>query len=245
MTKIVILAAGKGTRMKQSIPKVLTKLKGLEIIKYLLNTVVDSNIDNKPLIIVSKDNRKIIEHNLKDYNLDYFVQKEQLGTGDAVKSALEYINSDIEKVIVLYGDHPFIKKESLIKLNNLNIESVAIMPIIVKDFEDWRFNTYHWGRIVRNKNNEIKEIIEFKDANEKQIKIKELNPGIMAFNYLWLRDNINKLNNNNAKKEYYLTDLIKVAVENGKKVESVKLDERESIGINSQEELKLAELLIN
>jgi len=91
MTKIVILAAGKGTRMKQSIPKVLTKLKGLEIIKYLLNTVVDSNIDNKPLIIVSKDNRKIIEHNLKDYNLDYFVQKEQLGTGDAVKSALEYI----------------------------------------------------------------------------------------------------------------------------------------------------------
>ena len=244
MTKIIILAAGKGSRMNQSLPKVLTELSGKAIIEYLLKNVTNSGIDDKPIIVVSDDNIKQIQEQLKDYNLEYAIQDKQLGTGHAVKFGLKSIKGDVEKVIVLYGDHPFIKKESLFKLNDIKTNSVTLMPIRVPDYNSWRYNTYHWGRIIRNEKGKILKITEYKDASDKEKEIKEINPGIMAFNYQWLQKNIDKLNNNNNKSEYYLTDLTSIAVDNDYEVNSVNMNPKESIGINTSQELELAKKLI-
>lgn len=244
MTKIIILAAGKGTRMNQSLPKVLSPLNGKAIIKHLLNTVIESKIDSKPIIVVSEDNIEIIKEYLKEYNLEYLIQREQLGTGHAVSSVIGKIKKDVSKIIVLYGDHPFLKKQSLIKINNKKTDSIILTPITVKDFESWRYNTYHWGRIIRDDYENIIEIIEYKDANEKEKEIKELNPGFMAFDKTWLEKNIKKLKNNNNKSEYYLTDLAALSVEDDKKINSVNISVEESIGINTYEELELAKKLI-
>ncbi|MDA3803000.1 MAG: NTP transferase domain-containing protein [Patescibacteria group bacterium] len=245
MTKIIILAAGKGTRMGQDLPKVLTPLNDTPIIKYLLDTVFETGIDEKPILVVSEENIDLIKDNLKNYNLEYVIQSEQLGTGHAVNCGLNAVSKDTDKVIVLYGDHPFLRKESLLKLNEIETNSVTLTPITVADFESWRYNTYHWGRIIRNDNEDIIKITEFKDASEKEKEIKELNPGIMAFNYFWLKDNISKLNNDNNKHEYYLTDLTSLANLDNKIVNSVIIEAKESIGINTHQELELAKLLLN
>lgn len=245
MTKIIILAAGKGTRMNQDIPKVLTPLNGVEIIKYLLDTVFETKIDEKPIVVVSNNNISVIKEKLKEYNLEYIIQDKQLGTGHAVNCGLQAINEGVDKLIVLYGDHPFLSKESLLKLNKIETSSVTLMPVKVVDYNSWRYNTYHWGRIIRGENGSIIKITEFKDASDSERELKEINPGIMAFNYLWLKNNIDKLKNNNSKKEYYLTDLTQLAVEGGNVVNSVSIDPKESIGINTKEELELAKKLIN
>ncbi len=240
MIKIVILAAGKGKRMGSDKPKVLTPLKNKALIKYLLDSVFESKIDKKPIVVVSPDNYKIISRNLNKYNLEYAIQKEQLGTGHAVASTQDLISSDIKKVLVLYGDHPFIKANSIKNLVNLNFSSLAIMPTKVSDYNDWRKNFFHWGRIIRKGIGDIERIVEFKDASEKEREVLEVNPGIMAFKRDWLFDNLSSLKNNNKQKEYYLTDMVKRSFMQKKKIKSINIEPEEAIGINSQEELNMA-----
>lgn len=245
MTKIIILAAGKGTRMQSDLPKVLVELEGKAIIKYLLEAVVTSKIDEKPLLIVSPDNQAVIKKELKDFNLDYVIQKEALGTGHAVLCALNHLSPEVDKVVVLYGDHPFLKAETIIKLANLKTDSMAIMPTIMPDFESWRKNTYYWGRIITNNLGEVERIVEYKDASDEEREIKKVNPGFMSFNRMWLENNIKLLKNNNQAKEFYLTDMVKIAFDNNDKVRTLGLDPQEAIGINSPEELEKAKLLLN
>jgi bifunctional UDP-N-acetylglucosamine pyrophosphorylase / glucosamine-1-phosphate N-acetyltransferase len=244
MTKIIILAAGKGTRMGMDIPKVLAPLNNRPIIKYLLDTVEDSKIDNRPIIVVSPDGEELIKKELDDYNLEYILQKEQLGTGHAVLITEDFLDQEIDKIVVLYGDHPFIKSQSITKLLSLDFSALAIMPTSLSDFNDWRQNFYHWGRIIRNSNQEIEKIIEFKDANDKEKQVLEVNPGIMAFKKDWLFANLKRLNNDNKQKEYYLTDLVKLAFKEGLKIEAVNIQAEEAIGVNSQAELEIAAKLL-
>lgn len=245
MTKIIILAAGRGTRMQSELPKVLVELEGKAIVKHLLEAVVASNVDPKPILLVSPDNQKIIKKELKDYNLQYVIQEKALGTGHAVESAIKGLDLEVEKVIVLYGDHPFIKKETIINLANLQTEAMAIMPTTMPDFESWRKNTYYWGRIIKNELGEIERIVEYRDASEDERAIRTVNPGFMAFNRAWLDRNIKLLKNNNQAQEYYLTDMVKVAFDKNDKISTLDLDPSESIGINSPEELEKAKLLLN
>lgn len=244
MNQIVILAAGKGTRMNSDLPKALVDLKGKPMIKYLLDSVVKSEIDPKPIIIVSPDNKEIISESLKDYSVQYAIQTEQLGTGHAVSCVKELIKPETENIIVLYCDHPFLKTESLKKCAATKIETVMVMTTELPDFEDWRHNFYHWGRFVRNENKEIERIVEFKDATPEEQLITEVNPGFMAFNSAWLWHNIALLSNNNSQHEYYLTSLPGIAFAEGYKIPSVSIEAHEAMGINSPEELKIAETLI-
>jgi bifunctional N-acetylglucosamine-1-phosphate-uridyltransferase/glucosamine-1-phosphate-acetyltransferase GlmU-like protein len=244
MNQIVILAAGKGTRMNSDLPKALIPLKGRPMIKYLLDSVVKSGVDMLPIIIVSPDNKEMVSQELQDYKVQYVIQDKQLGTGHAVSCVKDFINLETENIIVLYCDHPFLKSKSLQKCATSRIETVKVMTTNLTNFEDWRHNFYHWGRFVRNDKNEIERIVEFKDATPEEQLITEVNPGFMAFNSSWLWDNITMLSNNNSQHEYYLTSLPGMAFSQGYKIPSISIEPHEAMGINSQEELKIAESLI-
>jgi len=245
MTQIVILAAGKGTRMGQDIPKVLVPLNGQPMIQYLMEQVKEAAVDSQPIVIVSPDNQEIIKQALSDYQVEYAIQDQQLGTGHAVSCAREKIKSATNKIIVLYGDHPFLTASSIKKFAALEPEAVTVMPTVLPDFSGWHHNFYGWGRFVRNEEGEIKAIVEAKDASEEQKQITEVNPGFMCFNKEWLFANIDKLKNNNNAKEFYLTDMVGIAFKEGYKVGTVMIEPKEAMGINSLEELKIAESLLN
>jgi len=236
--KIIILAAGKGTRMQSDRPKVLHNFGGQPMIFRLLNSIKKSGVDSRPLLVVSPDNIELIKESLSDFSCDYVLQDQQLGTGHALSCALKNIN-EATRLIVLYGDHPFISAETVAGIAALTDYSVAMLTVKVPDFSDWREIFYHWGRVVR-KDNKIKEIIEFKDADDKTKEILEVNPAIFSFNSDWVKANIGNLKNQNAQQEYYLTDLIKIAVSNGVAIGGFEIPDVEAIGINSLAESDLA-----
>jgi bifunctional UDP-N-acetylglucosamine pyrophosphorylase/glucosamine-1-phosphate N-acetyltransferase len=244
MTRVIILAAGKGTRMKSELPKALVPLKDRPMIKYLMDSVVASGVDPKPLVVVSIDNHNIISRALKEYDIQYVIQAEQLGTGHAVACARGYFDEDVDNIIVLYGDHPFLTAESIKKFAAVNQEALTIMPTRLPDFSGWHQNFYHWGRIIRDAKGEVKRIAEFKDATQEEKEITEVNPGFMCFNNDWLFKNISRLSDDNTQKEYYLTDMVNIAFEQGHRVGTINLEPREAMGINSEEELKIAEGLL-
>jgi len=238
-TKVVILAAGKGTRMKSELPKVLVPFRGEPMIKRLVASVIESGVDTRPVIVVSPTNADLIKEALKGHDCLYAVQGEQLGTGHALLSAQEALEG-AERVLVFCGDHPFVRQETVRKLSEARNDSVSMAVVEVEDFEDWRKVFFHWGRVIRE-NDVLKEIIEFKDASEHIREIKSVNPSFYCFNAEWLRNNIAKLQNNNIQKEYYLTDLIKLAFEEKRIIESFAIEPQQAIGINSVEDLEIAE----
>ncbi len=239
MIKIVILAAGQGKRMGLDYPKVLAPLNGKPIIKYLLDSVLSSKIDKEPVIVVSPSGERIIREELKEYNLKYAIQKEQLGTGHAVLASKESLAKDTDKVIVLFGDTPFISQESLFKIINSDINTLLIMSSVLPNYNSWYSSFLKLGRIIRNKEGEIIKIVEYKDASEDEKKVLEINVGVMAFNYTWLFSNLDKLKNNNQQAEYYLTDLAHMSFEQKKPISSVVIQPKEAVGINDMEALKM------
>jgi len=242
--KIVILAAGKGKRMKIELPKVLAKLKGRPIIEYLVESCLASDVDPSPIIVVSPDNKKIISRALARYNCQYAIQSEQLGTGHALACARSLIDKSVKQIICLYGDQPFISSETIRKLAASHNGVITMMTVKVRDFNDWRKCFNGWGRIIRGEDGQIKENIEYRDASNEVREVKEVNPSLYCFAADWLWENLKKIDNHNAQGEYYLTDLVKIAFEQKVKINSFSLDPKETIGINSQEELAAAESLI-
>lgn len=243
LNKVVVLAAGKGKRMNSELPKVLVPLKGRPMIQYLMDSIVESGVTDRPIIVVSPDNEQIIAAALSGYDCEYAIQSEQLGTGNAVSAARPLVPNSTESVLVLYGDHPFIKAETIKKMAEIKPNPLLVLPVKLDNFEDWRQVFNHWGRFTRNKQGEIESIVEFKDASDLEKNITEVNPGVLGFNNAWLWENINKLRNNNQQQEYYLTDLVKIAFSEGLKVASLIIGASESMGINSVEELEIAEKL--
>lgn len=243
MNQVIILAAGKGKRMNSELPKALVPLKGRPMIHYLLESVIDSGIDPEPIIIVSPENKSSISESLKQYKVKYAVQTEALGTGHAVACAKECISPETQNIIVLYCDHPFITADSLKKFSEIKVETVLVMPTVLPDFEDWHHNFYHWGRFIRDSKGDIQKIVEFKDATLEEQAITEVNPGFMAFNNSWLWPNIELLSNDNSQHEYYLTSLPGIAFAQGCKVSSIFVEPHEAMGVNSPEELAIAEKL--
>jgi bifunctional UDP-N-acetylglucosamine pyrophosphorylase / glucosamine-1-phosphate N-acetyltransferase len=242
--KIVILAAGKGTRMKCELPKVLVKLKGKPMIEYLVKSCIESGVDSSPIIVVSPDNKEIISQALAKYNCRYAVQKEQLGTGHALLSARDQIDKSVDHIICFYGDHPFISTETIKQVALSHNGVITMMTVKVENFNGWQKSFISWGRIIRDEQGKIKENIEYRDASAEVKKITEVNPSMYCFESKWLWENLKKLNNHNSQKEYYLTDLVKQAFEQNLNINTFNLEPKEAIGINSPEELEIAEGLV-
>lgn len=244
-TQVVILAGGKGTRMKQDIPKVLTFLGDKVLIEYILSSVNKCNFKIKPLVVIGYKGELVKERLGKE--VIYVEQKEQLGTGHAVFCSKNNFSENAKNIMILYGDMPNIKKETIIKLAEMQDNSDAVlsmMTVNVPDFLDFRKCFYAFGRIVRDENKKIKKIVELRDTNNNEKNITELNPSLFCFNKDWLLKNLNNLKNNNSQKEYYLTDLVGIAINEGCKINSLSVDSNECIGINTFEELKRAEEII-
>ncbi|AIT09232.1 bifunctional N-acetylglucosamine-1-phosphate uridyltransferase/glucosamine-1-phosphate acetyltransferase [Candidatus Francisella endociliophora] len=197
---VVILAAGKGSRMNSNKPKVLQTLAGETLIKHVINRVKPLNPDN--IIVVNGHLKEMVEDNLVGQNITFVEQREQLGTGHAVLQALPQIKED--KVLILYGDVPLISTEVLANLIKSASDDLAVLTAIVD-------NPTGLGRIVRDKFGAVSHIVEEKDATDGQRQIKEINTGIYCVAREHLEKWLPNLGNSNAQGEYYLTDIVAMA----------------------------------
>lgn len=235
---IIILAAGKGTRMKSDLPKVMHKVAGRE----MLNMVIDEAQKLLPqniTIVVSQEmmgkaREKIITAH-KEVEISFALQKERKGTAHAVQIGLENIKNLGEKVLVLYGDTPLIEFATLKKMS----EKLDDFSLCVLAFDDEEENNY--GRLVVDSKGHIEKIVEFKDADDEERKIALCNSGVMAIDGRKVKNLLSQIKNNNAAGEFYLTDIVAVAGEMGLKRTFLKTEMTEVLGVNSRVELSKIE----
>jgi UDP-N-acetylglucosamine diphosphorylase/glucosamine-1-phosphate N-acetyltransferase len=237
---IIILAAGKGTRMGVPHPKVLVEINGKPIFKHLTDEL--AKVFSDITIVVGHEGQKVIDSIGNGFN--YIWQKEQLGTGHAVLSAKEFLkNKEFENIIVIPGDHPLVTAETLKRLAAERArENAALSLAIVNAPDFFGDNESFWncGRIIRNGDNKIDAIVELKDADEEQKNIQEVNVSYYCFKAKWLWDNVEKLGNKNNAQEYYLTDLVKMAKDQGEKIHTIFIkDPKEGLGINTEKQLSI------
>lgn len=231
----IILAAGEGKRMFSKNPKVLHKLCGITMIEHIMNTAKLAGA--KELIVVVGHKGEEVERRLKDVKVSY--QKEQLGTGHALMQALKYIKDNT--VFVLCGDTPLLEAQTLrnmFEYHRTNNNHATVLTANLKD-------PYNYGRIIRNKQGQVLEIVEERDADTKQKEITEINSGIYLFEGSFLKTFLNKLDNDNDQGEYYLTDIIKIYKENHLKIGAFLIENSDEVmGVNNRLQLNVAESLM-
>ncbi len=228
---VIILAAGQGSRMKSALPKVLHPIAGKALVQHVIDTAYQLNANK--IIGVYGHGGDIVPKTINDNKVNWVVQEEQLGTGHAVDQAMPELE-DNETALILYGDVPLIKTETLKQLIAQAKNDFALLTVYLDD-------PAGYGRIVRNKDGQVERIVEHKDANEEEKQITEINTGILAVNAGELRSWLKRLDNSNAQGEYYLTDVIAMAVNDDMAVKTVHPEsEEEVLGVNSR--LQLAEL---
>ena len=241
--KSIILAAGKGTRMKSELPKVLHTIFNKPLLGYVLDAVNKTGYINENFVIVGHEAEKVEKYVKENYeNAKCILQSPQLGTGDAVNKATPYLKDFDGYVIVICGDTPLITAETITNFIEFHENNHADLTVMSAIFE----NPKNYGRIIRDKNNKFIAIIEEKDATPEQKTVKEINAGIYCINWKTVSDAFNNLQNNNAQGEYYLTDIVKWAVEKNLNVQSYILkNNNEIFGINSKSHLAQATKIMN
>lgn len=233
--KIVILAAGQGTRMKSKIPKVLHKVLDKPMLDHVMEAAqVVTNI--KPIVVIGHMSDMVREH-LGD-KAEIALQEEQLGTGHAVMMAEHYID-DEDEVLILCGDTPLIKGETLKEMTKIKSEGYA--AVVMSAVED---DPTGYGRIIRDESNDFMRIREQKDASEEEKAIKEINAGMYIINGKLLKENLSKLSVNNAQREYYLTDVLEHIKNAGHRIGVYQADKMEIMGVNSRLQLSEAERIM-
>ena len=241
---VIILAAGMGKRMQSDLPKVLARANDIPLIEHVLAYITPLN-PKKTIIVVGHKGELVKETVSEDAqsgrytnNFEFCTQVQQLGTGDAVKAALPALEGFVGTVLILCGDVPLIKTESLEKLISIHNENNATLTLITMITDG--NNAY--GRIVRNSKGELSKIVEFKDCSEEEKQIKEANAGIYAVDSAFLKPAIESLKNDNNQHEYYITDIVAKAVSEGQIVaSSINDSEEEFQGVNTKDELKRIE----
>ena len=233
----LILAAGQGKRIKSDLPKVLHKVCGKEMVNHVIDNMRKAGIQDVN-VIVGKGAEKV-KSETKSRNVSYSVQKQQLGTGDAVKAAKEFLKDKEGIVTVFAGDAPLTKIETINALVEEHIaknNSATLLSALVED-------PTGYGRVIRN-GEEVLKIVEHKDCNEEEIKVNEMNAAMYCFDIKQLLSSLDKLSNENVQGEYYLTDVIGILKAEGKKVTAVVADYEDTIGVNSRAQLAQAEEIL-
>jgi len=228
---VIILAAGKGTRMKSDKPKVLHKIGSKSIIERVVLTT--QKLLPKKIVIVVGYKFTLIKENLNKLNVNYALQEEQNGTGHAVMQCKKELNSFDGETLILSGDVPLINYETLQKMYEVHIKTQSAATVLTADIK----NPFGYGRIIKNNNN-FSFIKEEKDATIDEKKINEINAGIYIFNNKILFKHIEKISNNNNQKEYYLPDVFPLIIKNKQKVSTFKINNDYEIkGVNTIEQL--------
>ena len=229
---VIILAAGKGSRMKSKLPKVLHPLAGKPLLHHVITTA--KALNPSALHVVVGHEAELVTDSLVDDAISWTVQDQQLGTGHAVSQALPNVPEDAT-VLILYGDVPLTHSATLTEMLTLvDAQSMALLTVDIADPSGY-------GRIVRDSADDISAIVEDKDASDEQKRIHEVNTGIMAARAIDLKAWLPALSSDNAQGEYYLTDIVEMAVKSGKDVQaSQPLNLEEVQGVNNR--LQLCEL---
>ncbi len=225
---VIILAAGAGTRMRSSKPKVLHKLAGLPMVEHVYNT--SKILGAKQVQVVYGHGGDLLKQQCQHFNVEWCLQAEQLGTAHAVQQASPNID-DGAIALILYGDVPLTKAETLDELvKNVSANNVALLSVNLDD-------PTGYGRIVRE-SGKVVSIVEHKDASDEIKTIKEVNTGILAIRAGYLNECLNKIDNNNMQGEYYLTDIIALAVNDGNEVITTQAEHSYEVeGINDRKQL--------
>ena len=241
--KSIVLAAGKGTRMKSEMPKVLHSIFNKTLLGYVLDAVNGTGYIDESFVIIGHEAEKVEKFVSSNYaNAKCILQMPQLGTGDAVNKATPYLKDFDGYVVVTCGDTPLITAQTLKDFIDFHDNNHADLTVMSAVFE----NPKGLGRIVRDKNNKFIAIVEEKDALPEQKAVKEINAGIYCINWKTISSAFSSLKNNNAQGEYYLTDIVKWAVEKHLTVQSYILENNEEIfGINSKVQLAEATKILN
>ena len=235
MIKSIILAAGKGTRMKSDMPKVLHTIFDKTLVGYVIDAVNNTGLADENFVIVGHQAERVEEYINKNYdNAKCVLQSPQLGTGHAVSMALPYLKDFDGEVIILCGDTPLITSETIKEFVEYHRENQSDLTVMSAIFE----NPTNYGRIIRNQDGSLNSIVEEKDATPEQKAVKEINAGIYCINWAKIKPAFNELTSNNAQGEYYLTDIIKWGNEKNLSVNAYTLKNNEEIfGINSKTHL--------
>jgi bifunctional UDP-N-acetylglucosamine pyrophosphorylase / glucosamine-1-phosphate N-acetyltransferase len=233
----VILAAGQGTRMKSSKPKVLHQILGRPMIAYLLDTLKAVGIDD--IVVVVGYRAEAVQAALEDYDLKFVVQEPQLGTGHAVQVAMAAVPEDAGTVMVMCGDAPLISMESVRALQQRHADTGAAVTIQTIELEDGA----HYGRVLRDAAGGVEAVLQAKDSQDRPeiLAIREINTGAYGFEATFLREGLEKIPKSPVTGEIYLTDLIHMARGQHRGVEAlVDPDVEALLGINSRQELACA-----
>lgn len=240
------MAAGKGTRMKSDLPKVLCPILGKPMIDYVLDALENAGIDDM-LVVVGYRGDLVRQHLESRKNIRFVEQTEQLGTGHAVMMCQPLLKESQGPILIIAGDSPMTQTESVIALFNeyekashqtesLNSNISCILGTSYKE------NPFGLGRILRNTNNEFCGIVEERDATDEQKKINEVNMSYYIFNIPDMLAALTELKTNNAQKEYYITDIPSILMNQNKKVLALPLLKPiESLGVNTVDDLKVVE----
>ena len=231
----IILAAGAGSRMKSNQAKVLQRIGGMSMLQRVLQTT--RKLNSKSTVVLGHDKEGVLRH-LQDIegNISTVIQANQLGTADAVKSALHNTTSD-ETILVLYGDVPLVSEKSLQELIDKSENGFSILTTHLDD-------PFGYGRVITDTNNFATAIVEEKDASNDEKLINEIFTGILCINQKLLAAGLQEITNNNAAKEFYLTDLVKIIYAKGIKIKPIRANNDEVRGANSKSELESLESIL-
>jgi bifunctional UDP-N-acetylglucosamine pyrophosphorylase/glucosamine-1-phosphate N-acetyltransferase len=230
--EIVILAAGQGKRMRSKLPKILHPLAGRPLLGHVLETA--RALEPRRIVVVHGNGADQVRAAFADARVEWALQAEQLGTGHAVQQALPSISPDAE-VLILYADVPLVRPATLRRLLDAGRDGLAVMTAEVSD-------PTGYGRIVRQGSGDVARIVEQRDASSEELALREINAGFMAMSARRLSGWLGRLTNRNAQKEYYLTDVVALAVAEGLPVRAVKVEDAwEVAGVNSKRELAAIE----
>ena len=232
----IILAAGKGTRMKSDLVKVLHPILGLPMLSYSIELSLNEVKAKKTVVVVGHQGDRIQEM-FRDPRVDFVLQKEQLGTGHAVLQALPFLQSFVGTVLILCGDVPLVKVETLrsfIDSYEKNESALSVLTAVVEE-------PFGYGRILRNPEGWLEKIVEERDASEEERLIREINTGIFCVRARFLTEGLKEIGKENAQGEYYLTDLVEIAKRKGLRCSAhIAADPMEVMGINTRVDLAIA-----
>ena len=235
----LIMAAGKGTRMKSDLAKVLHTLNGHPMIHYVIRLARD--LSSERIIAIIGHQKDRVREVLAGEHIEFVVQEPQLGTGHAVMQASDLLKSYHGDVLVLSGDVPVLTLETLKCLLQEHSASKAVATMLTTRLPD----PTGYGRVLRKADGSVRKVVEHKDATDEEQKITEINSGIYVFSSQLLFDALKRIDSNNAQKEYYLPDVLKIFIADGRLVRSYSTtDALEISGINTTEQLRAAEAIL-
>ncbi len=234
----VIMAAGKGTRMKSDLPKVLHLVDGVPMVAHVIN--LSKAVGSDRTVLILGHEKEMVIDAVQDMNVEYVIQEPQLGTGHAVQQTYSLLNNFAGNVLVLSGDVPLLRTTTLQKMVEIQNTGNHGATVLTALFDD----PFGYGRVVRKSDNTLDKIVEHKDCTEEQLKIKEINAGIYIFDAESLFPALDKISADNEQKEYYLPDALKHIAESGKSIALHITDEPTEIsGVNTVEQLKELNLI--